>query len=84
MITYDLKKGDLLRNKVTGDIAIIRGKPFTRFYADEHGYGEIESGTAETCYPLVFTVIQGGDRGIGTKINIRQSSLKRNWERLCK
>ena len=83
MIIYDLKKGDLLRNKVTGDIAIVRGKPFTRFYADEHGYGEIESGTAETCYPLVFTVIQDGDRGIGTKINVRQSFLH-HWERLCK
>ena len=85
MITYDLKRGDLFRNKVTGDIAILRGKPFTRFYADEHhGYHGIESGTAETCYPLMFTVIQDGGEGIGTKINVRQKSLKRNWERLCK
>ena len=85
MITYNLKRGDLFRNKVTGDIAILRGKPFTRFYADEHhGYHGIESGTAETCYPLIFTVIQDGGEGIGTKINVRQKSLKRNWERLCK
>ena len=86
MITYNLKRGDLLRNKVTGDIAILRSKPFTRFYADEHhGYHGIESGTAETCYPLIFTVIQGySDRGVGTKINVRQKQLKSHWERLCK
>ena len=83
MITYDLKRGDLLRNKITGDIAILRGKPFTRFYPDEHhGIGGIESGTAETCYPLVFTVIQDGFDGVGMKINVRQKKLKRNWERL--
>ena len=87
MITYDLKRGDLLRNKITGDIAILRGKPFTRFYHDitHPASAREESGTAETCYPLIFTVVQGSDQtGIGTKINVRQSSLKRNWERVCK
>ncbi len=85
MITYTLKKGDLLRNKVTGDIAILRANPYTRFYPDEyHGIGDIESGVATTCYPLTFTVIQGSDQtGIGTKISVKHSALVRNWERLC-
>ena len=85
MITYDLKKGDLLRNKITGDIAILNANPFTRFYPDEyHGINGIESGVASTCYPLTFTVIQDGHEGIGAKINVRQEKLKRHWERLCK
>ena len=85
MITYDLKRGDLLRNKITGDIAILRGSPFTRFYPDEyHGMGGIESGTAETCYPLVYTVVQGDFNSNGLKINVRQKQLIRNWERVCK
>ena len=86
MITYTLKKGDLLRNKVTGDIAILRGKPYTRFYPDEyHGIGDIESGVATTCYPLTFTVIQDSNQiGIGTTIDVKHTSLVRNWERLCK
>ena len=86
MITYDLKKGDLLRNKVTGDLAILNANPYARFYPDEHhGIGGIESGTAETCYPLTFTVVQGdSDRGVGTKVDIRHRRLKAHWERLCK
>ena len=90
MITYDLKKGDLFRNKVTGDIAILRAKPYTRFYPDEyHGIGDIESGVATTCYPLTFTVVQDSghgyaSRGIGTTIDVKHTSLLRNWERLCK
>ena len=84
MITYTLKKGDLLRNKVTGDLAILNANPYARFYPDEyHGWGGIESGTAETCYPLTFTVVQGdSDRGVGTKINVRQGRLKTYWERV--
>ncbi len=84
MITYTLKKGDLLRNKVTGDLAILNANPYARFYPDEyHGWGGIESGTAETCYPLTFTVVQGdSDRGVGTKINVRQRRLKTYWERV--
>ena len=88
MITHTLKKGDLLRNKVTGDIAILNANPYTRFYPDEHhGIGGIESGTAETCYPLTFTVIQDTDRynrGLGAKVNVRHRRLKAHWERLCK
>tara|TARA_B100000902_G_C27011235_1_gene764898 strand:- start:550 stop:804 length:255 start_codon:yes stop_codon:yes gene_type:complete len=84
MITYTLKKGDLLRNKVTGDIAILRSNPYTRFYPDQyHGVDGIESGVAATCYPLTFTVIQGDEQqGVGAKINVKHSSLLRNWERL--
>ena len=86
MITHTLKKGDLLRNKVTGDIAILNANPYTRFYPDEHhGIGGIESGTAETCYPLTFTVIQNTDRynrGLGAKVNVRHRRLKTYWERV--
>jgi len=84
MITHTLKKGDLLRNKVTGDIAILRANPYTRFYPDQyHGVGDIESGVATTCYPLTFTVIQGDEQqGIGVKINVKHKALIRNWERL--
>jgi hypothetical protein len=87
VITYTLKKGDLLRNKATGDIAILNADPYTRFYPDEfHGIGDIESGIATTCYPLTFTVIQGTSSvlpsGVGTKISLKQDSLKRNWERV--
>lgn len=84
MITYTLKKGDLLRNKVTGDIAILRADPYTRFYPDQyHGVDGIESGVATTCYPLTFTVIQGySDRGVGTKIDVKHKALIGNWERL--
>ena len=86
MITYPLKKGDLLRNKATGDIAILWADPYTRFYPDEyHRVGDIESGVVTTCYPLTFTVIQGDNTAaVGAKISIRKSNLKRNWERLCK
>ena len=82
MITYTLKKGDLLRNKITGDIAILRADPYTRFYPDEyHGIGNIESGVATTCYPLTYTVVQDGV-GVGAKVSVRHSSLVRNWERV--
>ena len=84
MITYTLKKGDLLRNTTTGDIAILRADPYTRFYPDEyHGIGGIESGIATTCYPLTFTVIQGrNNEAVGAKISVRHSSLVRHWERV--
>tara|TARA_B100001250_G_scaffold406158_1_gene424755 strand:+ start:590 stop:844 length:255 start_codon:yes stop_codon:yes gene_type:complete len=84
MITYNLKKGDLLRNTTTGDIAILRADPYTRFYPDDcHGIGDIESGVATTCYPLTFTVIQGNNtEAVGAKISVRQSVLKRHWERV--
>ena len=85
MITYTLKKGDLLRNKITGDIAILRADPYTRFYPDEyHGIGGIESGIATTCYPLTYTVVQDNTDGGGAKISVKHSSLVRNWERVCK
>ena len=90
MITYTLEKGDLLRNKVTGDIAILRANPYTRFYPDEyHGIDGVESGTAETCYPLTFTVIQDGSanagtQGVGTKINVRHGRFTTYWERVGK
>jgi len=87
MITYTLKKGDLVRNKITGDIAILRADPYTRFYPDEcHGIGDIESGVASTCYPLTFTVVQEGtvvvNQGVGAKISVRHSSFKKYWERV--
>ena len=87
MITYTLKKGDLVRNKITGDIAILRADPYTRFYPDEyHGIGGIESGVASTCYPLTFTVVQETtivvNQGVGAKISVRHSSLKKYWERV--
>ena len=84
MITHTLKKGDLVRNKITGDIAILRADPYTRFYPDEyHGIGDIESGVASTCYPLTYTVVQGNNtEAVGVKISVRQSVLKRQWERV--
>ncbi len=88
MITYTLKKGDLLRNKVTGDIAILRADPYTRFYPDQyHGIDGIESGVAETCYPLTFTVVQKEPtvefiEGVGAKINVRHGRFTAYWERV--
>lgn len=87
MITYTLKKGDLVRNKITGDIAILRADPYTRFYPDEyHGIGGIESGIATTCYPLTFTVVQEdtvvANQGVGAKISVRHSGFKKYWERV--
>jgi len=84
MITYTLKKGDLVRNKITGDIAILRADPYTRFYPDEyHGIGGIESGIATTCYPLTYTVIQGDNTAaVGAKISVRHSGFKKYWERV--
>ena len=84
---HTFKKGDLLRNKVTGDIAILRANPYTRFYPDAHHFSDgIESGTAETCFPITFTVIQdyGVNRsvGVGVQVNVRQQRFHANWERL--
>tara|TARA_Y100001938_G_scaffold151113_1_gene246176 strand:+ start:5444 stop:5710 length:267 start_codon:yes stop_codon:yes gene_type:complete len=85
MITYNLKKGDLLRNKATGDIAILHNDPYVKFVPDSNFYQYgVESGTAETFFPLTYTVIQGDSpMGTGAKVNIKQSILKRNWERVC-
>lgn len=78
MITYDLKKGDLIRNKTTGDIAIITGEPYVRFVPDDdfYTYG-VESGVATTFYPVTYTVKDAGFRSC-----VKQSILKRHWERV--
>ena len=78
MITYDLKKGDLIRNKTTGDIAIITGEPYVRFVPDDdfYTYG-VESGVAMTFYPVTYTVKDKGFRSC-----VKQSILKRHWERV--
>ena len=78
MITYDLKKGDLIRNKSTGDVAIITGEPYVRFVPDDdfYTYG-VESGVATTFYPVTYTVKDAGFRSC-----VKQSILKRHWERV--
>ena len=78
MITYDLKKGDLIRNKTTGDVAIITGEPYVRFVPDDdfYTYG-VESGIAMTFYPVTYTVKDTGFRSC-----VKQSILKRHWERV--
>ena len=78
MITYDLKKGDLIRNKATGDIAIVTGKPYVKFVPDDdfYTYG-VESGVAMTFVPVTYTV-----KDAGFKSCIKQTHLKRQWERV--
>ena len=78
MITYDLKKGDLIRNKSTGDIAIVTGNPYVKFVPDDdfYAYG-VESGVAMTFVPITYTV-----KDVGFKSCIKQSHLKRHWERV--
>ena len=78
MTIHNLKKGDLIRNKSTGDVAIITGEPYVRFVPDDdfYTYG-VESGVAMTFYPVTYTVKDAGFRSC-----VKQSILKRHWERV--
>lgn len=87
MFTYRLKRGDLIRQKFTQDVAIITGDPFTKFVPDDAFYSHgVESGSAELFYPVVLVSASSTtpmvDRKwlVGFKTSIRHNAMIRLWE----
>ena len=86
MFTYRLKRGDLIRQKFTQDVAVITGDPFTKFVPHYRRLHGAESGSAELFYPVVLvstsstTPLVDREWLVGFKVSIRQNAMIRLWE----
>ena len=67
-----MKKGDLIKNKNDGEIAIIL-RTWVKFFPDHNHCAEFDSGVADTAVRIKW--MNGGQEHV-----LRRGRMKRNWE----
>ena len=68
-----MKKGDLLQNIATGEMAIVIREPFVKFFPDQHHCDAFDSGVASTAIRIKW--IEGG-----YERTLKKKNLLRFWE----